>query len=79
MTITKTQVVRKAKRLGCQLEYIGMDISLAAPAGYKLRDEVHYSAWTKGDVAMSEIWDEFYYQMERLIPCDCGCADEVSA
>lgn len=56
-----------------------MDISLAAPAGYKLRDEVHYSAWTKGDVAMSEIWDEFYYQMERLIPCDCGCADEVSA
>lgn len=70
---SKSQVQKKAERLGGSLKVDHWSAELLAPKG-KLFDGLHYSKFYFGECdSRQEVWDSFWEEMKSISDCDCGC------
>jgi hypothetical protein len=73
--MTKAKVIAMANKLGCTLEIDKNSAELVAPKGFTIGDSMHYSVYGFDDFRKSEIWYNFYCELEYFKPCsdDCHC------
>ena len=75
---TKEQVIRKAKKLGCEVEFDSASITVVAPQGFLIDGEMHYSSFEyNSGYTRHEIYENLIDELSvPLVNCNgSGCCD----